>query len=85
VRIFALIGALLVAGGMFLLVDGGLHLQRALHEGSFDARFWTTEFWLLVPSHPRTGLGVNAHWFVRLAGGVPATLLGMRLVKVATR
>lgn len=84
-RIFALIGALLVAGGFFLLVDGGLRLQRALGSDCLSFRIWTMEFWLYDPGRLGGGLGANAHWFLRLAGVLPATFLGMRLVRVATR
>jgi hypothetical protein len=83
VRLFALIGALLVTGGVYLLVDGGLRLHRTLNNNTFTPRIWATEFWL--PSNMGPGLGPNAHWFLRLAGGVPAALLGMKLLRVATR
>jgi hypothetical protein len=85
VRVFALIGALLVAGGFFLLVDGGLRLQRALESDVFSFRIWTTEFWLFDPIRPQAVVGANAQWFLRLAGVLPASILGMKLVRVATR
>jgi hypothetical protein len=85
VRLFALIGALLIAGGVYLLVDGGLRLSRCLDTDIFSMKVWTKEFWLFMPHHASAGLSPNAHWFLRLTGGLLTTVLGTKVLRVATR
>lgn len=84
-RIFALIGALLMAGGVFLLVDSGLRVSHCVTNDLFSWTVWSEEFWLLVPSKPDLGMSPNAHWFLRLIGGVIVALLGLKILRTATR
>jgi len=85
VRLFALLGALLIAGGAYLLVDGGLRLSRCVESDVFSLRVWAKEFWLFLPHHASAGLSPNAHWFLRLLGGVMAAVVGSKVLRVATR
>jgi hypothetical protein len=83
-RLFTLLGALLVAGGAYLLIDGGLRLARALEGASFSARFWTWGFWFAADGS-WTDLAPNARWLLRIVCGLVAVPLGSRIVRVATR
>jgi hypothetical protein len=83
--LFALIGALLVAGGAWLLVEGALRLQRTVDGGVFSVRVWESEFWLYRPTKPGIGLSENAHWFLRLTGGIAAVIIGGKVLRTATR
>jgi hypothetical protein len=85
VRIFALIGALAIAGGAYLLVDGGIRLSRCLTNDVFSYSIWSEDFWLLIPGNPDLGLSPNAHWFLRFIGGLIAAVVGGRVLKTATR
>jgi hypothetical protein len=85
VRLFALIGALLITGGVYLLVDGGLRLNRCLENDVFSVKVWTKEFWLFMPHQVSAGLSPNAHWFLRLMGGILAAAVGSKVLRVATR
>jgi len=85
VRLFALVGALLVAGGVFLLVDAGLRVQRCIATDVWSLRVWAADFWLLVPRNPSLGLSQNAHWFLRVVGGLLAVPIGLKVVKLAAR
>jgi hypothetical protein len=83
--VFVLIGALLVAAGVYLGISGGITLQRCLSLGIFSPEVWSSRFWLLSPEDPSLGMGINAHWFVRLVGAVVLVLGGARLVRFASR
>lgn len=83
-RLFALVGALIVAGGVYLAIDGGVQLNRCITLGTLYLEVWRPEFWLRIPDQPGMGLGANAHWFIRLVGGVLAVYLGGRLIKFVT-
>ena len=84
-RIFALVGALLLAGGAFLLIDGGLRILRCVDADLFSLEVWTDPFWLRDPSQPAMGLSPNAHWFLRIVGGLLALAIGSTVLRVATR
>jgi len=84
-RLFALIGALLLVGGVYLLVDGGLRINQTLSADTFSLRVWSKEFWLFSSANPSLGLSPNAHWFLRLAGGLAAIVVGAKVLRVATR
>jgi hypothetical protein len=85
VRLFAAVGVLMVVGAAFLFVDAGLRMQRCMATDTWSLRFWSTEFWLLVPKNPSHGLSQNAHWFMRAVGGLLALPIGLKVVKIATR
>jgi hypothetical protein len=85
VRLFALIGALLVAGGAYLMVEGALRLKRAIDTDAFSVEVWRSEFWLYRPANPSLGLSPNAHWFLRLGGGIVSLAIGAKVLRVATR
>jgi hypothetical protein len=85
VRLFTLVGALLIAGGTFLLVDGGIRVGRCMSTDVLSLAVWRSEFWLLIPGKPDLGLSHNAHWFLRIVGGLLITAIGAKVVKVATR
>ena len=80
-----MVGVVLICGGVFLLVDGGLRLNRCLSLGMFEWRLWTPEFWLVNVDRPGLGLSLNAHWFIRIAGGLGAALLGTKVLRVSAR
>jgi len=82
---FALIGALLIAGGAYLIVDGALRLGRCVSADIFSWTVWSEDFWLLIPSKPDLGLSPNARWFLRLVGGLVAASLGAKILRTATR
>jgi hypothetical protein len=84
-RLFALIGALLVAGGAYLMVEGSLRLKRAIDSDAFHVEVWRSDFWLYRPSNPKLGLSPNAHWFLRLTGGIASLAIGARVLRVASR
>jgi hypothetical protein len=84
-RLFALLGALLIAGGVYLLIDGGLRLSRALGDDTFSYRVWTAAFWLAAPETSEFELALNAHWLVRIVCGLAGLPLGTKIVRVATR
>jgi hypothetical protein len=84
-RLFALIGALLISGGAYLLIDGGLRLSFCMDTGQLSLNVWSDQFWLLIPAEPDHGLSPNAHWFIRLAGGLLAMALGATVLRIATR
>jgi hypothetical protein len=84
-RLFALLGALLVAGAVFLLVDAGIRVQRCMATDLFSLEVWTGKFWFLVPGKPELGLSQNAHWFLRVVGALIALPIGFKVIKVATR
>lgn len=75
----------MVVGAAFLFVDAGLRVQRAMATDTLSLRFWSAEFWLLVPRNPSVGLSQNAHWFMRAMGGLLALPIGLKVVKIATR
>lgn len=84
-RLFALLGVLLVTGGVFLLVDGLIKVQRCIATDVISVKFWAREFWLLDPALAKAGLGPNAHWFIRGVGAVAALLIGGKVLRIATR
>ena len=84
-RLFTLLAILLLTGGAFLLVDGGLRVSSAMDAGGFSLAFWTGDFWWLIPGKPTLGLGPNAHWFVRLLGGLLAMSIGGVIMRVSAR
>ncbi len=84
VKLFALIGALLLAGGVYVLIDGGIRLNQCISAGVFDTRIWASEFWLISPTNPDLGLSQNAHWLLRISGGVLALAFGARLLRWTT-
>ena len=84
-RLFALAGALLIAAGAFLLVDGGFWVSRAVRSELLSVRVWETEFWFARIGNVSAGLSPNAHWFLRICGGIVATAVGSKILKVATR
>jgi hypothetical protein len=85
VRLFALVGVLLVTGGVFLLVDGLIKVQRCISTDVISVRIWAREFWLLDPGLVEAGLGPNAHWFIRAVGAVLALVIGGKVLRIATR
>jgi len=85
VRLFVVVGVLLVTAGAFLLVDGGLRIQRCMATDVWSWRVWTSDFWLLIPSNPGLGLSQNAHWFLRAVGGLIAVPLGFKVIRLAAR
>ncbi|MCA9666503.1 MAG: hypothetical protein KC503_12970 [Myxococcales bacterium] len=84
-RLFVAIAVVLVAGGVFLIVDGGLRLHSCMELGIVNYSFWTPEFWLAVVGDARQGLGPNGHWFLRLAGGLVAAIVGWIVLRIARR
>lgn len=84
-RVFAAVGVLLVVGASFLLVDAGLRVHRCMSTDTLSFAFWTREFWLLVPTNPGLGLSQNGHWFLRVAGGLLALPIGLKVTKLASR
>ena len=80
-KLVALIGALLLAGSVYMLIDGGIRLNQCISAGVFDSRIWASEFWLAAPSNPSLGLSQNAHWLIRLTSGVMAFFLGGKLLR----
>lgn len=80
-KLVALIGALLVAGGVYLLIDGGIRLNMCISSGVLDTRIWATEFWLISPTNPSLGLSQNAHWLIRLTSGVLAFITGSKFLR----
>ena len=84
-RLFAVVGVLMVVGAAFLLVDAGLRLQRCMATDTLLLGFCTREFWLLVPTNPGLGLSQNAHWFLRVVGGLLALPIGLKVLKIAAR
>ncbi len=80
-RLVALVGALLIAGGIYVLIDGGIRLNQCIASGVFDTRIWTSEFWLISPANPGLGLARNAQWLIRIAGAVLSLSLGGRLLR----
>ncbi len=84
-RLFALLGILLIVAGTYLLVDGALRLSRCISGETFSLEIWSKHFWLAVPRAPRLGLSQNAHWFLRGAGGIASLALGTKVLRVATR
>ncbi len=79
-RLVALIGALLIAGSVYILIDGGIRLNQCISSGIFDTRIWTSEFWLISPVNPGLGLSQNAQWLLRITGGVLSFTLGGKLL-----
>lgn len=84
-KLVALVGALLVAGGVYVLIDGGIRLNQCIYSGVFDTRIWASEFWLISPTNPSLGLSQNAQWLIRITSGVFAFILGGRLLRWSTR
>ncbi len=80
-KLVALIGALLLAGGVYMLIDGGIRLNQCISAGVFDTRIWASEFWLAAPSNPSLGLSQNAQWLIRITCGVMAFILGGKLLR----
>lgn len=83
-RLFALLGALILAGGVYLGIAGAIQLNNCISFGTFSTEIWAAHFWLLYPDEPSMGLGPNAGWFLRVMGGVAAIYLGGRLIKFST-
>jgi hypothetical protein len=84
-RIFALVGALLLAVGAFLLVDAGLRISKTLAMDTFTAEVWRREFWLNDVDDVEQGMSPNGHWFLRLGGGMLICFIGAKILKVATK
>lgn len=84
-RLFALIGGLLLAGGAFFVISGVLRINQCLESGTLSWTFWTSHFWLKAPSQPGWTLGENAHWFIRVTGGLFAAGVGIKLLRSSTR
>lgn len=83
-RLFTVIGALLVTAGAYLLISGGLALNNAISLGIFSPELWKPSFWLLSPAEPSLGLGANGLWATRLLGGLVAGSLGVKLIRITT-
>ena len=84
-RIFALLGALLVALCAYFAVDGGIRCFRCMQAEVFQLRIWSKEFWFIVPESPALGLGPNAQWLLRLGGGLLGLVVGTKVIRVAPR
>ncbi len=84
-RLFVLLGALIVAGGVYLGLAGAIQANKCLTFGTFGMEVWSPHFWLLSPDKPSLGLGPNAQWFLRILGGGAAVYLGGKLIKFSTR
>lgn len=70
-RLFAVVAALFIAGGVAFAVAGALGVSNAIDTGTFRSDFWSAEFWLLVPGNAAAGLGTNGKWLLEgVAGGV---------------
>jgi len=79
------LGALIVAGGVYLGLAGAIQANKCLTFGTFGMEVWSPHFWLLSPDKPSLGLGPNAQWFLRILGGGAAVYLGGKLIKFSTR
>jgi|GEM_PF-5543380 len=66
-----------------VVVQGGLFLKATMNTTAFTLEFWTSDFWLLVPSDPEQGLGPNAGWFLRLVGGAFTALVGWVVLRAS--
>ena len=84
-RLFVLLGALIVAGGAYLGIAAVMQVDKCLTFGNFSIAVWDVHFWLLSPDSPSLGLGPNGQWFLRLAGGAAAMVAGGKLIKFSTK
>ena len=84
-RLFVLLGALIVAGGVYLGLAGAMQVDKCLTFGNFSIAVWDVHFWLLSPDKPGLGLGPNGQWFLRLVGGAAAVIAGGKLIKFSNR
>lgn len=84
-RLFVLLGALIVAGGVYLGLSGAIQVDKCLTFGNFSLEVWNVHFWLLTPEKPGMGLGPNGQWLLRILGGIAAMVLGGKLIKFFTR
>ena len=84
-RLFVLLGALVVAGGVYLGLSGAIQANKCLTFGTFSMEVWSAHFWLLSPDKPGLGLGPNGHWLLRILGCGVAVYLGGKLIKFSTK
>lgn len=82
-RLFALIAALFIAGGVWLLVASGLGFYSAIDTATIRFDFWTVEFWLLVPGDVSAGLATNGKWLLEALAGGLLTTTGTLILRVS--
>lgn len=79
------VAVLMLTGGSYLLVEGGLQISSCVQLGVFSTDVLTAEFWLLAPHDPESGIGPNARWFLFVSGGLLAAGLGYVVLRLANR
>ena len=84
-RLFVILGLLLVTLALYLLVDAGIRVSQCFESGLFSYEIWRKEFWLFNTLAESWRLSENAHWFVRVVGGLLSLPLGLKVIRVASR
>ena len=82
-RPFVVIAVLVITAGAYFLVAGAVRAFGCVESGVFACDVWSAEFWLLVPGEAAAGLGPNAGWLLRVAGGGAMVLVGRIVLRVA--
>ena len=80
-----LTGVLFFLLGTGLVYRGYSMLAADWRSGAVSWRVWTGGFWWANPGYPAMGLSHNARWALHLGGGLAATVIGWRLVRIAGR
>jgi len=84
-RLFVVVAVLMLTGGVYLAVDGGLRLDGLISAGLASFAPWTSDFWLARGRDASLGLSPNAQWFLRLCGALLLMLIGWIVLRVARR
>lgn len=84
-RLITVVSVLMLTGGSYLLVEGGLQISKCVELGVFSTDVLKAKFWLLAPHETESGIGPNARWFLFVTGGLLLAGLGYAALRIAQR